>query len=187
MDQLQQLERDLSYVRGAVERAETSPAPRFICFLWAALGGVGFALVDLRVEWVPTYWIVAGPGGALLSGYLGWRHATFSGQPCALTGRRQMLHWGAMLAAIYLILLLPARGVMPWPATGPAILLVLALGYFQAGVYFDPAFRWIGLLLAAGYVFVLFVSGYAWITVGVLFALSLVVAGLRSSKDAATS
>jgi hypothetical protein len=162
MNQLQQLEQDLRYVRGAVERADTSPAPRWICFLWATLGGIGFALVDLQVAWVPTYWKVVGPGGFLLSAYLGWRHARSTGQPCLLTGRRQMLHWGGMLAAICLLLLLPAFGAMPWAGTGPAILLLLALGYFQAGVHFDPACRWIGLLLAAGYVVVLFVAAYAW-------------------------
>ena len=187
MDQLQQLEQDLRYVRSAVERADVNPAPRLICFVWAALGGLGFALIDLDVTLVPTYWTIAGPGGFVLSAYLGWRHARETGQPSALTGRRHMLHWGAMLVAIYLVLLLPALAAAPWTAVGPTILLLLALGYFQAGVHLDPAFRWIGLLLSVGYVLVLTVSGYAWLTLGVLFALALVVTGIRTSRHEAAA
>ena len=123
MNQLQQLEQDLRYVRGAVERAETNPSSRRLCFLWAVVGGAGFALVDLRVDWVPSYWIVAGPGGFLASAYLGWRHAAHAGQP-------------------------------------------------------SPA---------AGYLVVLFVTAYTWLTLGVLFATALVLLGLRSSRHEATA
>ncbi len=182
MNHREQVEQDLRYVRSAIERSDTHRTPRLICFLWAALVFVGFALVDLRVAWVPTYWTFAGPGGFLLSGYLGWRHARYAGQPSAWMGRCQMLHWGAMLACVYLMLLLPALGAMAWEGVGPAILLVLALGYFQAGVHFDGAFRWIGLLLAVGYILVLFVQVYAWITIGAVIALSLGTVGLRTSK-----
>jgi hypothetical protein len=40
----------------------------------------------------------------------------------------------------------------------------------------------------SGYVVVLFVAAYAWLTLGIVFALSLIVAGLRSSPthDATT-
>ena len=186
MDQRQQLEDDLRYVRSAVERADVNPIPRLICFLWAILGGVGFALVDIHVAWVPTYWTIAGPGGFLLSGYLGWRHARQIGQPSALTGRRQLWHWGSMLAAVYLVLLLPALTAVSWDAVGSIMLLILALGYFQAGVHFDPAFRWIGLLLVVGYVLVLTISMYVWLTLGGLFALALVATGLYApTQDAA--
>ena len=187
MNELQQLEQDLHYVRSAVERADVNPAPRLICFLWAVLGGVGFALVDIRGVWVPTYWTVAGPGGLLLSAYLGWRHARHLGQPCALTGRRQLWHWGSMLAAVYLVLLLPVLTPTSWAIVGPTILLILALGYFQAGVHFYPAFRWIGLLLTLGYLLVLMRPAYAWLTLGLLFAVALVATGIYSSRHEATA
>ena len=93
---------------------------------------------------------------------------------------------GSMLAAVYLVLLLPALTAAPWDAVGSIMLLILALGYFQTGVHFDPAFRWIGLLLMVGYVLVLTVSVYVWVTLGVLFALALVATGLyASTQDAA--
>jgi hypothetical protein len=187
MDRLQQLEQDLRYVRTAVERAEPDRTPRRLCFLWAAVGLVGFALVDLRDDWVPLYWAVAAPIGFAVSAWMGWHHARRRGQASAQQGARHLLHWSALLAAVFLAWLMPVRGELPWAAIGPTTLLLLALGYFQAGVHFDPAFRWIGLVLALGYVFVLFVDAYAWLTLGVLFALALVTVGLRSSSVNATT
>ena len=70
-----------------------------------------------------------------------------------------MLHWGGMLAATFLTVLMPINGLLPPDALGPAILLILALGYFEAGVHLDRPFLWVGLLMACGYVFVLFVGG----------------------------
>jgi len=184
MDRLEQLGQDLQYVRSAMERGEASPAPRLICFLWAAIGGIGFALVDLRGEWAPAYWTVAGPTGFLASLALGWRHARLTGRLRASSGLRNLLHWGAMMAAILLAGLLPARGLLSWAGTGPAFLLLLALGYFLAGVHLDRAFRWIGLLLAGGYLLVLFAPAHAWLLLGVLFAVALVAAGLRAESRA---
>jgi len=183
MTSMDQIEQDLRYVRSAVEQAGASPTPRLLCFLWAALGGVGFALVDLRDAWVPAYWAVAGPAGFVVSAVLGWRHARRLGQGTARDGARHMLHWGGMLGAIALAVLLPARGLVPASAAGPVILLLLALGYFQAGVHLDPAFRWVGLLLATGYVLVLTMTTWGWLTLGVLFALALVATGLRAGAD----
>ena len=178
---LHQLEQDLQYVRTAVERAGVDPAPRHLCFLWAGIAFVGFALVDLRDAWVPTYWTIAAPAGFVLSAWIGSRHARRKGQVTASLGVRHLLHWGAVLVAVFLVWLMPVQGVSSWAGVGPTILLLLALGYFQAGVHFDPALRWIGLVLALGYVFVLFVNAYAWLMLGLLFALALITVGLRSS------
>lgn len=183
MDPLHQLEQDLRYVRSAVERAEVDRTPRRLCFLWAAIGLVGFALADLRDTWVPVYWAVAAPLGFVLSAAIGWRHARRRGQAATPVGARHLFHWGALLASVFLVWLMPLQGVLPWAGVGPTILLLLALAYFQAGVHFDPAFRWIGIVLALGYVFVLFVPAYAWLMLGVLFALTLVTVGLRSSPE----
>jgi hypothetical protein len=61
-------------------------------------------------------------------------------------------------------------------------LLILALGYFQAGVHLDRPCLWIGLLIGAGYLFVLFVSAYAWTVVGLVMAMALTIAGLRGGR-----
>lgn len=181
MDPLHQLAQDVHFVRTTVERAHADPTPRRLCFLWAAISCIGFALVDLRDAWVPFYWTIAGPAGFALSAWLGWRYARQRGQVSSDVGTRHFLHWGAMLAAVFLTWLMPLTSATPWSDVGPIILLLLALGYFQAGVHFDAAFGWLGVVLAVGYVFVLVVSAYAWLTFGTIFALALVIVELRAS------
>ena len=183
MDHFERLEGDLRFVRGALA-ASTRPAasPSTIYFLWAVLVLVGFALVDFRTDLVPGYWAVAGPVGFLASAYLGWRHAQRSGQASASDGRRHMLHWGAVLIAVALAVVLRMRGDMPSETLHAVILLVLALGYFTAGLHLDRHLLWVGLLMAAGFLVVTLVSLYAWTVVGIALAVSLTVAGLRGGR-----
>jgi hypothetical protein len=174
-----QVKDDLQFVRAIVESADRDRSPTAVYVLWALVGLVGFALVDFRAAWVPLYWSIAGPAGFLVSAILGWRGARRTGQLTAAVGRRHLLHWGGMLAAIFLVILMPISGLVSHEALGPAILLILALGHFEAGVHLDRAFLWVGLLMGAGYVFVLFVAAYAWTVVGVVVATALLIAGLR--------
>lgn len=182
MDQLEQLKGDLHFVRAVVETADRDRSPTSIYFLWAILSLCGFALVDFRQTWVSSYWGVAGPAGFVASAYLGWRHARRTGQVTASAGSRYLLHWDGMLTAIFLAVLMSISGLLRWDGLGPAILLILALSYFQAGVHLDRALLWIGLLMGASYVFVIFVSGYAWTVVGVVLATALTIAGLRGGR-----
>lgn len=177
-----QMNDDLRFVRDAVERAERQSTPAAIYFLWAAIGLVGFALVDFRPHWVPAYWSVAGPGGFVASVALGWRHARRLGQFSAGEGQRHMLHWGGMLGAIALAVLMQINGLLSQDGLGAAILLLLALGYFEAGVHLDRTFLWLGLLMAAGYVFVIFAWPYAWTIVGLIVAVAFAAAGLRGGR-----
>jgi hypothetical protein len=72
---------------------------------------------------------------------------------------------------------LPARSV------GTIVLLLLALGYFTAGLHLDRFFLWVGALLAAGSVVVMVGSPFAWSGVGIVLAVSLVVAGIREGRS----
>ena len=88
----------------------------------------------------------------------------------------------AWLAAVFLTILMPMSGLLRWDGLGPAMLLILALGYFQAGVHLDRALRWVGLLMGVGYVVVMFVSAYAWTVLGLVLAAALTMAGLRGGR-----
>jgi hypothetical protein len=182
MDQLEQLEGDLRFVRNTVESAGRQRSPAAIYFLWAIAGLVGCALVDFRETWVPWCWGIAGPVGFAASSYLGWRHARGSGQLSRSSGWRYLLHWGGLMTAIGLAVLMPIGGVLPWEALNATILLILALGYFEAGVHLDRPLLWVGVLIAVGYVFVVFVSAYTWTIVGVALATALTMAGLRVER-----
>ena len=147
MDQLEHLAGDLRFVRGALDTSTRGAAPSMLYFLWAAIILIGFTLVDFQSGWVPRYWAVAGPAGFFASAYLGWRHARRLGQASASDGRRHVLHWGAVLSAVALAVLLHARSGVPSEQLHAVILLVLALGYVTAGLHLDRPLLWVGLLM----------------------------------------
>jgi hypothetical protein len=183
MDQLERLQGDLSFVRGALDTSTRSKSPSALYFLWAAIILMGFALVDFQADLVPEYWAVAAPAGFFASAYLGWRHARRIGQASAADGRRHLLHWGAVLVVVALAALLGESRAMPSGTLHTVILLLLSLGYFTAGLHLDRSFLWVGLLMGAGSVVVTVVPLYAWTTVGIALAVSLTVAGMREGRS----
>lgn len=169
------VEEDLGYVREVVSRSERDDTPRAIWYLWAAIGGIGFALIDFRPESVGLFWLVAAPLGFAASTWLGWRHGRALGQESRREGHAHLLHWGGMGGAITLLAFFAARGHLEGPEIAQAILLVVALGYFLAGVHLARPLLWVGLVLAASFLGVDFVDRYVWTAVGVVMALALVI------------
>ena len=174
-------EEDLGYVREVVQRSERDDTPRAIWYLWAAIGGVGFALIDFRPQSVGLFWAVAAPLGFVASIWLGWRHGRALGQESRREGRAHMLHWGGMGGAIALLVFFAARGHLAGEEIAQAILLVVGLGYFLAGVHMAQPLLWVGLLLAISFLAVEFIDGYVWTAVGVVLALALVITAHRGA------
>lgn len=166
---------DLGYVRDVVNRSERGAFPSAIAYLWAAIGVVGFSLIDFAPERVGIYWTIAAPVGFLLSAWLGWRQARVVGQESAREGRGHMLHWGALTVAIFLLYPLIAQGALRGEAIAQVILLMVSLGYFLAGIHLVPALRWAALAMAIGYVVTVTIDAFAWTALGVLFAAGLVI------------
>jgi hypothetical protein len=173
---------DLGYVRDVVARSDRGAFPAAIAYLWAAIGLVGFALIDFAPENVPVFWTVASPLGFVLSAWLGWRHARAAGQESAREGRAHMLHWGALVVAIFLLYPLIAQNALQGKAIAQVILLFVALAYFLAGVHLAPALKWAAAAMAAGYVATIVLDGFAWTALGVLFALGLIASALAAGK-----
>lgn len=183
MTRIEQVEDDLRFVRGALAASAMSKSPAPVYFLWAAAVLAGFLLMDIDRALVGPYWMVVGPAGFAASAYLGWHRARTRGQVSTADGKRHLLHWGSVLVAIALALLMPGRGVLSWEALNGVILLILAVGYFTAGVHGEPPLLWIGLLMAGGYVLVTLASSYAWSILGVVLAIALAGAGVREGRS----
>ena len=178
----QRLKSDIGYVRKAMDRSERTPSPRAIYFLWAAIVLIGFPLADFAPRYVPVFWSIAGPGGGLLSAFLGWRHARRVGQLDRSTGNRHMAHWAAMLAAIFSIVVLGMVGSMNWDYMHQLILLVIGLSYFLAGLHLDPPLLWVGILIWLVYFAIFFIPAYQWSIVAVVVAAGLIAAGLLGGR-----
>jgi hypothetical protein len=188
MAEIGKLERDLAYVGQALRRADGHRPPMPIYFLWAAIGLVGFALVDFATgKTVGVYWAVAAPLGTLISAVLGRWYSRREGQVDRQAGIRQALHWTAMMAAIFLTALMALKGSLTWRGVSQTAVLILALGYFLAGVHLEPRLRWVGLLMAGGYLATLFFSGLVWTFVGALVAVGLIASALLGDRKHAVT
>lgn len=179
------LQEDLGYVRDVVRRSEAVTPPRAIWYLWAAIGAVGFALMDFAPAVIAPYWSIAAPAGFVLSAWLGWRHGRATGQESLREGRSHLLHWGGLLVTVFLLVPLAARGALQGETLGQVILLVIALGYFLAGVHRYRPLLWVGLLMAAGYGATFLVDRYVWTGVGLLVAVGLIVTARATGSDGA--
>ena len=95
----------------------------------------------------------------------GWRSAREKKEELRLIWT-QVVHWLAFFAAMNLLLLPSVQDMVNADATGLAILLLLALGTFVAGVHI-PAWE----VCILGVVMALFVPAIAWIEEAALIVL----------------
>lgn len=188
MSQIKHLESDLGYVRDALRKSGHHASPPAIYFLWAVIIAVGFPLADFAQQYVGVFWTVAGPVGGVVSWILGWRHSVKHGQVSRALGVRYGLHWLGTMVAIFLVVPLGVTGSIAWSAAHRLILLIIALGYFLAGVHLERPLLWIGVLMVLGYLLLFTVSAYGWTIVGALVAVALVATPLVGgrSRDART-
>jgi hypothetical protein len=151
-----------------------------------ALAGVAYTSFTKR----PTtgYWEFLVPVIATVCVWSGWRYAHDKKARFRLIWT-QALHWLAFLGAMNLLLLPRVQEMLNANATGLAILLLLALGTFVAGIHI-PAWE----ICILGFVMALFVPAIAWIEEAALIVLLgvivLVVVGaafwwIGSKKEAA--
>ena len=167
------LEQDLDFVRHVLDDSTPPASVRSIYFFWAAAILVGMPLGDFRPEWMPYFWMTVGPGGWIISAFLGYRASKQSGQMNRSAGLRQAAHWGAMVLVISMVALLPYKGFIPWEAMGPIVLLLLTLTYCLAAIHFGRILLVPALMFAMGYGTMLFQPPYPWTIVGILGAIGL--------------
>jgi len=138
-------------------------------------------LIDFQPKWVGFYWMIAGPAGGLLSGYLGRRSGINKGQLDRDIGIRHALHWSGMLVMIGLAVLLAVKGLIQDEVLSQVILLIVALGWWTAGVHFDRTFLWLGGVMMLGFIGTLIFSRFAWTAMGIFIAVALT--GIAIHKD----
>ena len=139
----------------------------YIAMLLLALVGVIFRLPLI-------YWIVLSPIFGLISIVEGWSHFSTRSERLGLAYGIAAI-WGALLAAIYLLYNSSVQGVLDANATSLAMIIVLALGTFVAGV---QARVW-QISAVGGFLF-LATPGVGWLDQSplLLTAVAIVVVGL---------
>jgi hypothetical protein len=125
--------------------------------------GVGYTSFTKRPT--TTYWEFLVPVTGALCIWSGWRSAREKKEEFRLIWT-QVVHWLAFFVAMNLLLLPSVQDMVNADATGLAILLLLALGTFVAGVHI-PAWE----VCILGVVMALFVPAIAWIEEAALIVL----------------
>jgi len=180
---VEQIEQDPAYVKGAVARRERDPCvPPAVAVLWGTVGLVGLALCDFYPRIVGWFWLVAIPATFALSFLYHWRHVGRSGEMNWRLSRSQIMHWGGLSVAIGVLFLMAYVNRFHGRVIGQLALLLAGLGYYLAGVHLRRIWIWLGLLLVAGAVSALFILSYVWTTVGVLLFLGLTVPAVMRSR-----
>jgi len=126
---------------------------------------VGVAYTSFAKQPLVHYWEFLAPVIGVVCVSAGWRRAADKQMRLRLIWT-QALHWLAFLVAMNLILMPSVQNMLNADATGLAILLLLALGTFVAGVH---TLAWEVSLL--GVVMALCVPAIAWIEESALLLL----------------
>ena len=118
------------------------------------------------------YWELLAPLIGLVAVGSGWPNTNDKNARLRLIGT-QALHWAAFLVVMNIIMLPSVQRILDANAIGLAVLMLLALGTFTAGVHI---FSWQVCLL--GLIMALCVPAAAWIQASALIVLLVAVAVL---------
>ena len=133
----------------------------FLALLMLAVGGM--AVTDYSARSGLSYWLVVIPIFGAVSVFTGWRRASAGGKNVSAVLLAQLLHWGALVLAVYLIYLLEGTGRLNREDAGLVALLSLSLTTILAGIHFDWRLAVLGILLAIGTACAAFVEEFFWI------------------------
>jgi hypothetical protein len=133
---------------------------------------LGVAYSSLLRQPIMGYWEFLAPVIGLVCVGSGWSSANDRNARIQLIGT-QALHWAAFLLVMNMILLPGVQAILNSNATGLAVLMLLALGTFTAGVHI---FSWQICLL--GVIMALCVPAAAWIEASALIVALISMAAL---------
>ena len=123
---------------------------------------LGVAYTSFLKQPIMSYWLLLAPVIGLLCVGYGWSRANEKSARLQLIWA-QVLHWAAFLLVMNMALLADAQRILNASATGLAILMLLALGTFTAGVH---VLSWQVCFL--GMIMALCVPAAAWIEASAL-------------------
>jgi Flp pilus assembly protein TadB len=134
-------------------------------FLVLVLALFGIAYTSISRTSMSLYWIALAPLAGVICVATQWHDKRDKDERLRLIWT-QTLHWTAVLVAMHLLFVSDVRNMMNADASALALLTLLALGTFTAGVHIR-AWRlcFVGFLLAVG------VPGIAWLEQSALFLL----------------
>jgi hypothetical protein len=133
------------------------------------LSGAGVIVNDYASAQVAfRVWLWMAPIFGLVSIWAAWSRAQRRGEPVGRIVPTQIVHWLGVVGAVLLIYVLQRYGRMTNEGAGSAVLVVLALAAFLAGVYSDWRLSVLGIVLGGAVVGFAYVERVALVIVPIL-------------------
>jgi hypothetical protein len=122
-------------------------AKLMVGLLLLVLSFIGMIITDFAPGSAWRYWSIMLPFFAIICLWLSWLDSDKKHKLDGVTIGHEILHWLALLATVYMVVIFTQLGIMSNIVAGLFILTLLALATFLAGVYIDLTFMIIGVLL----------------------------------------
>ncbi|MEM7646182.1 MAG: hypothetical protein AAF203_04680 [Pseudomonadota bacterium] len=183
MNQSKELKDNLDFVSRVVKESENGRGVPGIYFLWALIVLIGFSITDFYPQFSGQFWMIAGPLGGIISGFLGWQYSRKLGQVSTDDLQKNLIHWGAMLAAIFMASSLVHNNLISGRGFGAVTLLIVAFSYILAGNYLDRVLLWLGFVMLAGFYPIVNNFEHTWTIIGVAVCAGLTIAGIKALKN----
>jgi len=150
-------------------------AERILFLTMFLLSLIGIGVSDFSMKYGFWYWLAMVPvfGGA--SVYNEWKAGRKKGEERSTLLGRQVFHWLALFAVVYLVHVLQSTGRMNQEDAGLVLLMALSLVVFLAGVHFNWRFAVLGVVLGATVAMAALVDQYFWIMATAIIAGGLTV------------
>jgi hypothetical protein len=185
MTETDQIRDDLSFVRAAVARRDSSPL-RFSTpyYFWAVYVLIGYSLLDINPAWANWFfslaWVPVVAACGIAEHFWKIRHGEINRE----TDQKITRHffYGSVLAVAAVIGLACCNPAFRGPVTGQVMVVLLGIIYFLAGVHLDPSFLWLGPVLIVGGVTVGLVPHYGWTALGIVIAGGLCAAAMINAR-----
>jgi len=152
-----------------VEAPKRVPVEEIVLVLLVLLSGAGVIVNDYgNPATAFRMWLWMTPVFGVISTWAAWSRAQRRGQPVGAIVPTQIVHWLGVVGAVLLIYVLQIYGRMTSEAAGSAVLVVLALATFLAGVYTDWRLAVLGLILGGTVIGFAYVERVALVIVPLL-------------------
>jgi hypothetical protein len=149
--------------------ARGAPVEEIILVLLVVLSGIGVMVNDYAAPQTAfRLWLWLTPVFGVVSTVAAWSRAQRRGEPVGAIVPTQVVHWLGVVGAVLLIYVLQVYGRMQNEAAGSAVLVVLALATFLAGVYTDWRLSVLGVVLGGTVVGFAYVERVALVIVPIL-------------------
>jgi len=136
-----------------------------------ALSCIGVAYTSISHQPLYGYWEFLAVVTGVACVVIGWNTASEHSERMKLV-RTQALHWGAFLVAMNILLMRDVQNLLTSPGTGLAMMLLLALGTFVAGVHLSADIAFLGLAMA------LSVPAIAWLKISSLLIVLILLGAI---------